>query len=75
MEPVSTTAVLTAAGGVFTALTTQWLKVRVQRWRWREESRREHVRGLPAGSRVVDLGERGIVIEVGQREGRAGGSR
>lgn len=76
MEPVTTTAaVLAAVGGALTAITTGWLKARVQQRRDREESRRQHVHSLPAGSRIIDLGERGIVIEVGAREGRAGGRR
>ncbi|MEU6555359.1 hypothetical protein ABZ915_34625 [Streptomyces sp. NPDC046915] len=75
MEP-DTTAVVTMAGAVITAITTiagGWLKARVHLRRYREESRRQHVRILPAGSRIIDLGEHGIVIEVGGREGGAGG--
>lgn len=74
MDP-GTTAVMTMAGAVITAVTTiagTWLKARVQLRRCREESRRQHVRMLPTGSRVIDLGERGIFIEVGGQEGGAG---
>jgi hypothetical protein len=73
VEPVTTTAVLAAVGGALTTITVGWLKARVQRER--EESRRQHVGALPAGSRIIDLGERGILIEVGAQEGRAGGRR
>ncbi|MGW8877648.1 hypothetical protein [Streptomyces mirabilis] len=69
------TAAAAAACGALTTMIAGWLKVRVQLWRAREESRRQHVRTLPAGSRIIDLGERGIVIEVGAQEGRAGGTR
>ncbi|MCX5327849.1 hypothetical protein [Streptomyces sp. NBC_00140] len=77
MDP-ATTAVVTMAGAVITAITTiasGWLKARVQLRRSREESRQKHVRTLPTGSRIIDLGERGIIIEVGGKEGRAGGRR
>jgi hypothetical protein len=74
MEPtVTTVALATVSGGV--TLGMGWLKARVQQRRAREESRRQHVRMLPAHSRIIDLGEHGIVIEVGVREGGAGGRR
>jgi hypothetical protein len=75
MDP-DTTVVVTMTGAAITALTTiarVWLKTRGQARRSREESRRQHLRILPSGSRIIDLGERGIIIEVGGREGRAGG--
>lgn len=76
MEPVATTTAVLAAGvGSLTTITVGWLKAWVQLRRAREESRRQHVRALPTGSRIIDLGERGIVIEVGAQEGRAGGGR
>ncbi|WP_405600370.1 hypothetical protein OG741_21825 [Streptomyces sp. NBC_01410] len=75
MDPVTTAALATTAGGALTCITTitaGWLKARLQLRRAREESRRQHVRMLPTGSRIIDLGKRGIVIEVGTRKGRAG---
>ncbi|MEY9842012.1 hypothetical protein ABH941_007295 [Streptacidiphilus sp. EB103A] len=74
MEPAVTTVALAAVSGVAT-LGMGWLKARVQQRRAREESRRQYVRTLPAYSRIIDLGEHGIMIEVGAREGGAGGSR
>lgn len=75
MDPVTTAAMVTTAGGALTCITTitaEWLKARLQLRRAREESRRQHVRILPAGSRIIDLGRHGIVIEVGTRESTAG---
>ncbi|MGW3820489.1 hypothetical protein [Streptomyces sp. NPDC005046] len=73
MNPDTLAVVTMAAITAITTITGGWLKARSQLGRSREESRREHVRTLPKGSRIIDLGERGIVIEVGDEEGAAGG--
>jgi hypothetical protein len=42
-----------------------------QRMAWRqmrEQARCDHIRRLPPGSRVLDLGRHGMVIEVGGRD-------
>lgn len=73
MDPATVTVILTAAGGTATAIATRWLRARVQCTQAREASRRQHVTRLPAGSRIIDRGSQGIVIEVGTGEGNAGG--
>jgi hypothetical protein len=58
-------SIVTVAVGAISAVVNAWLQISVQRQRLREESRRDHVRPLLSRSRIVDLGEGGIVIEVG----------
>ncbi|WP_271216606.1 hypothetical protein [Streptosporangium carneum] len=57
----ATTGALCGLGGI-------WLRGRIQRHRLREEARRDHVRRLPPGSRLLDLGRHGVIIEVGGAE-------
>jgi hypothetical protein len=47
-----------------------WISSVVARHRAREESRYRCLRALPPGSRVVDLGEHGMLIDVGGRVDR-----
>lgn len=64
-----------AAGGLaasFSAIAAAWLRQRAKSLKAREDARRDHVRHLPPGSHLVDLGQRGIVIEVGERATREG---
>jgi hypothetical protein len=42
-----------------------WLRARGQRQRVRERARHDEVRSLPPGSRMVDLGRHGLVIDIG----------
>jgi hypothetical protein len=42
-----------------------WVRSWAQRRETREVSRRDHVRRLPPGSQVIDLGDRGVTIEIG----------
>lgn len=65
MDPLTITVLVTTTLSTFAALCGIWLRGRVRRQRSREDSRRDHLRHLPPGSRVIDLGGRGIVIEVG----------
>jgi hypothetical protein len=65
MDPVTTAAIVTAVLSAFTVILRIWLRGRVQRHNAREESQLDHVRRLPAGSRVIDLGKLGMVIDVG----------
>ncbi|WP_282203614.1 hypothetical protein [Kitasatospora fiedleri] len=74
MDP-GITLLATTAGTLVISVTAAWFKARVQVRRERELSRRQHLRALPAGSRIVDLGERGMLIEVGERKGSAHGHR
>lgn len=64
-------AAVPAVTGAVTTIATAWLRARSQELRAREESRSVCRPGLPPGSRIIDLGEHGIVIEVG---GRAAGA-
>jgi len=64
MDAITVTAASAVTGAVATAAAA-WLQARRQRQQAREESRRDHLDHLPPGSRVVDLGEHGVVIEVG----------
>jgi hypothetical protein len=64
-------AAFTAAASVI----TPWLRSRSRRQLAREASRRDHVSRLPPGSRIVDLGSHGMVIDVGGAPAGAGSER
>jgi len=72
MVTTTAAALVTAAAGTAGAFLRAWLRSRVQCRQAREVSRRDHVRCLPPGSRIVDLGERGVIVEVGGRTASAG---
>ena len=59
MDPVTFTAVVSTVTAA-SAGASAWLQARA-----REQARGEQLRELPPGSRVIDLGEHGIVVEVG----------
>jgi hypothetical protein len=65
MDAITVTAAASAMTCAASTVATAWIRSRSQLQRVREEARRDHVHGLPPGSRVIDLGGRGIVIEVG----------
>jgi hypothetical protein len=67
MDAMTVAAAASAITGATAATARAWLHTRMQRQQAREHSRREHLQRLPPGSRVVDLGEHGIVIDVGGR--------
>lgn len=46
-----------------------WARAKIETRVAREVARRTHVSTLPPGSRIRDLGDRGITIEVGSRDG------
>ena len=72
MDAMTITAALSALAGSATTIATVWLRTRSQETRARENSRRSQMRELPPGSRIVDLGRRGMVIDVGGTPGRPG---
>jgi hypothetical protein len=74
IDPVTATAIVAAVLGAATTITGTWLRGRVLRQRAREEARRDHLRRLPPGSRLIDLGDRGLVIEVGGQASVSRGS-
>lgn len=75
MDPATAASIATAANATASFWMIQAWR-RVQQDRAREASRRAHVRDLPPGSRIRDLGSRGILIEIGTGgEGGSGGPR
>ena len=70
MDPVTLTAVVSTVVAAASAGASAWLQARVRQQRAREQARGAQLRELPPGSRVIDLGKHGIVIEVGSE--RAG---
>lgn len=56
---------VTAVAVAVVALAGSCFRARVQRQRAREEARADHIRNLGPGSRLIDLGENGILIELG----------
>jgi hypothetical protein len=69
MDPVTTAAVTAIIGTVGTVLGA-WAQGRAQRRSRREESRGSPGGCLPPGSKVIDLGEYKLVIEVIRVTGR-----
>lgn len=65
VDPVTVAWVISVITGAVGTAVSVWVRGRVQRCRAREEARIEHLHRLPPGSRLIDLGERGLVIEVG----------
>ena len=64
-----TAAALSALAGSATTITITWLRTRAQRLRAHDQSRRDTARHLPPGSRIVDLGAHGMIIDVGSASG------
>jgi hypothetical protein len=67
MDPVTVATAVTAVAGMLGTLFTAGVRGRTARALAREAARRDHVRHLRPGSRIIDLGERGVTIEVGAR--------
>lgn len=70
MDPSTVEAVGTAIAAATSAVMRSWALVRVHRQRAWEEAQCDHLHCLPPGSRVIDLGEHRLVIEVGGDTGR-----
>lgn len=68
VDPLTAAALLSGALASLAALGGTWLRSHAQRHRAREEARRDHLRYLPPGSRLLDLGRHGMVIELGRSE-------
>jgi hypothetical protein len=64
-------AALSATASAATTIVTAWLRARSRERQERFRSSSKAVQALPPGSRVVDLGRHGTIIDVG---GRAPGS-
>lgn len=67
MGVVTVAAAVSAVSGAEATVAVAWLRTHSQLRRARERSRHGHLRDLPPGSRVVDLGRHGLVIEIGPR--------
>jgi hypothetical protein len=72
MDAISATAALSALAGSATTIGTIWLRARGKRLQARDKSRRRALRDLPPGTRIVDLGRHGMVIDVGGQASRTG---
>lgn len=64
MQSDTIVAVSTVCASVVSAVHA-WAWQRVARKRGRETAGHQHVRHLPVGSRIVDLGDRGLLIDIG----------
>lgn len=65
MSPAITIGVIATTLGSVTTLLSRLLYERTRRHRYRELSRRDHVRRLPVGSRIAEVSGTAIFIEVG----------
>lgn len=68
MHPVTWAAAATAAMASLPGAIRAWAWQRAARSAAREKARADHVRHLPSGSRIVDLGRRGVMVEIGGRD-------
>lgn len=77
MEPITIAAVSTVCANTASVLAQAWTWRRTARRRGREAARHQQLRlrSLPAGSRIVDLGEHVLVIDIGGADGSADGVR
>ncbi len=62
--------VVTAAISGLSAVVIAWMRVDLQRQQLREKARCDHVRQLPPGSEVLDLGRRKILVKIGAETSR-----
>lgn len=65
MDPVQIAAAVSAVLVAGVTVVGAWLRSVVSREKSREVARRDLVRRLPEGSRILDLGKHGILIEFG----------
>jgi preprotein translocase subunit YajC len=67
MGVIPVTAALSAVIGAVTTIVTAWLRARSRERQERDRASRRMVRALPPGSRIVDLGRHGTIIDIGSR--------
>jgi preprotein translocase subunit YajC len=72
MNAIGVIAAASTGMGAAATIIAAWLRARSLRQQAREKSRRDYLHSLPGGSRVIDLGDHGVVIEVGPRGAGAG---
>jgi len=72
VDVITVTSTASAVTVAATSITTALLRARSQRQLAREASRQNCLRELPPGSHVIDLGEHGMIIYVGDPYGEAG---
>jgi hypothetical protein len=72
MNAITVIAAASTGMGAAATIIAAWLRARGLREQAREKSRRDYLRSLPGGSRVIDLGDHGVVIEVGPRGASSG---
>jgi hypothetical protein len=70
MDAVTIAAVVPAITSAGVAIARVWLRAGGERQRVRERSRHDYACSLPSGSRIIDLGKNGLVIEIGPRPAR-----
>jgi hypothetical protein len=69
MDVIPVTAALSGLAGAAATVTAAWIRARGRRLETRDRSRRDAARDLPPGSRIVDLGRHGVIIDVGTAPG------
>jgi hypothetical protein len=65
MDPVTAATIASAIVGAAATVLGVWLSWRAERRRSRDAARRDYANHLPPGSRIVDLGRHGAVIDIG----------
>ena len=65
MDPVTAVTIASAIAGAAATVLGMWLSWRTERRRDQDAARRDYANRLPPGSRIVDLGKHGAVIDIG----------
>jgi hypothetical protein len=65
MDPVTAVTIASAIVGATATVLGVWLSWRAARCRSQDAARRHYADCLPPGSRIVDLGKHGAVIDIG----------
>lgn len=70
MGATSVVTAISALAGSAATIAAVWLRTRAQQLNGREKARRDQLRDLPPGSRIVDLGKHGLIIDIGGKDDR-----
>lgn len=65
MDAVTLVAAVPVITSSAVTIARAWMRARGERQRVKECSRQDYIRSLPPGSRIIDLGKNGLVIEMG----------
>lgn len=71
MDALLMGTIITSGVSGLSAIVTTWIQQRTANQKLKEQSRQVQLLKLPPGSHVVDLGRRGVVIDIGERANKS----